>query len=438
MSPPKGPWGNLGGGSNNNKGSDGGKPSNPWHPTGGSAPDSRRPPNMGGPKNPFAGPSGNSSGGGSREGPQGPLPPGTEEIEALLRKGQERFRNFFRDGQGGGMGGGLGGIGQTPRGVLFVLVGFLALWLLSGFYQIAPNQLGVVLRFGEVVRIDQPGLRYHLPEPIEQAMVPDVTSINQIEIGYRRIGDRAEDIPDESFMLTSDENIIDIDFTVFWQVKPETAGRVKGEPSAVEQFLFNVRDPELTVKMAAESAIREVIGNINISPAISEAQGQIADETRVILQRMLDEYQSGIQITEVQLNKVDAPSQVVQAFRDVQNAAQDADRVQKEAIAYRNTILPSARADANRAIQEAEGYKQQVIAQATGESARFKSIYAAYSQNREAVAERLYLETMEEVLGNSQKIVVDQKGSGVLPYLPLQNLMKNPAAPRLPSDASSN
>ncbi len=416
MGTTEGPWGKGKGKSAGSSGNHSG--SNPWQ-GGGKGTGGTRPPNMG-----------SGMGGGGQN-----TPP---DIEEFIRRSQERLRAAMpgfeekfggRNGGGGNGGGNGGGIsGAQGKSFIFGILALVGLWLLSGFYQVAPNQLGVVLRFGEVVRIEQPGLRYHFPEPIESKLTPDVTATNQIEIGYRTAGGGArQDVADESFMLTRDENIINVHFTVFWQVKAETAGRSPKDASAVEQFLFNIRDPEMTVKMAAESAIREVIGQINISSAISDAQGQIADETRQSLQRMLDEYQSGILITQIQLNKVDAPGPVVEAFRDVQNAAQDADRVQKEAIAYRNTILPEARAQANRLIQEAEGYKQQVTNEATGEADRFNKTYAGYALNRTATAERLYLEAIEEVLGPATKVIIDgqKSGGGVVPYLPLPALGQN-------------
>ncbi|UEM04552.1 FtsH protease activity modulator HflK [Skermanella rosea] len=381
------PWSNQGGGGGG-----------PWGP----------PPGNGGGNNPWGRPGG-SGGGGSQ-------PP---DLEDLLRKGQDRFRRVMPGGFGSG------------KGIAIAAAVVVLIWLFSGVYRVEADEQGVVMRFGEWVRTEQPGLRYHIPAPIETALTPKVTRVNRIEIGFRSgVGDgrRAggdRDVTDESLMLTGDENIIDIDFTVLWVIKD--AG----------QYLFKIRDPETTVKKAAESAIREVIGRTDIQPALTEARQEIENSTLQLLQTMLDDYQAGIEITQIQLQKVDPPAPVVDAFNDVQRARADRERVRNEAEAYRNDIIPRARGEAERLIQEASAYREQTVSLAQGDAQRFLSVYDAYSGAREVTARRMYLETMEQVLRGTNKVIIDGNGNGenggangVVPYLPLTELqrMQRPAA----------
>ncbi len=350
--------------------------------------------------------------------PGGGQQPGGPDLEELLRKGQERFKNLTPGGLGGG------------KGILLGVVALGLIWGLSGIYRVQPDEQGVVLRFGQYTRTEQPGLRYHLPAPIETVETPKVTRVNRLEIGYRSAVDNRRgggDVIDESLMLTGDENIIDIDFTVMWVIKD--AGN----------FLFKIREPELTVKMAAESAMREVIGRTDIQPALTEARQEIEQQTRLLLQTMLDEYQSGIEISQVQLQKVDPPGPVVDAFNDVQRARQDRERLRNEAEAYRNDIIPRARGEAEQLIQQASAYREQVVSLAQGDAQRFAQVMAAYNQAPEITARRMYLETMQEVLSGSNKIIIDQGkgGPGVVPFLPLQELtnqlrQQTPAAPAAP------
>lgn len=375
------PWNNQGGGGGGG----------PWGP----------PPGGGG-NNPWGRPPG---GGGA--GPQGP------DLEELLRKGQDRFKKMVPGGVGGG------------RGIAVALVAVALIWGASGIYRVQPDELGVVLRFGEWVRTEQPGLNWHIPAPIETALTPKVTRANRIDIGYRSAGDGRRtgggDVADESLMLTGDENIIDIDFTVLWQIKD--AGN----------YLFNIRDPEATVKKAAESAMREVIGRTDIQPALTEARQEIETSTRNLLQAMLDEYQAGVEILQVQLQKVDPPAPVVDAFNDVQRARQDRERLRNEAEAYRNDIIPRARGEAERLIQEASAYREQVVSLAQGDAQRFMSVLEAYNLSPEVTARRLYLETMQQVMSGTNKIIIDEQGAagqqGVLPFLPLGELVPRGTAP---------
>ena len=315
-----------------------------------------------------------------------------------------------------------GGMG-TGRGIAIIIGLFAVIWLASGIYRVEADEQGVVLRFGQWVRTEEPGLRYHLPSPIEAVLLPKVTRVNRIEVGYRSTGEGrrgARDVPDESLMLTGDENIIDIDFTVFWVIKD--AG----------EYLFKIRDPEATVKKAAESAMREVIGRTDLQPALTEARQQTETSTRDLLQAMLDEYEAGIEITQVQLQQADPPAPVIDAFNDVQRARADRERARNEAEAYRNDIIPRARGEAERLIQEASAYREEVVSLAQGDAERFLKVYDAFLQAKDVTAKRMYLETMEEILRGTQKVIIDgdaQGGQGVVPYLPLNQLRSSPTAP---------
>ncbi|MDU6137846.1 FtsH protease activity modulator HflK, partial [Bradyrhizobium sp.] len=288
---------------------------------------------------------------GSGPQPVGPRPP---DLEDLLRRGQDRLQQFIP-------GGGFGAVG-----VLLVVVGAIAIWLLSGFYRVQSEELGVVLRFGKYVRDEQPGLRYHLPYPIETVLLPKALRVNSISIGITanddpgRRGRGGRDVPEESLMLTGDENIVDVDVTVLWRIKPKGAA----------DFLFNIQNPEGTVKAVAESAMREVIGRSNIQPILTGARTVIEQNVQELMQKTLDNYGSGIQITQVQMQKVDPPAQVIEAFRDVQAARADLERLQNEAQTYANKVVPDARGRAAQILQVAEGYKEQAIAEAKGQSAR--------------------------------------------------------------------
>jgi len=355
------------------------------------------------------GPWGSGRGGPGSGGPgsRGPQPPNFEEI---LRRGQDRFRQVFPGGLG------------SATGIGLVLLAILVLWLASGFYRVLPDEVGVVLRFGEYNRTTQPGLNYHLPAPIETVLRPSVTHINRLEIGYRSTearGATSRQIPEEALMLTGDENIVDINFTVFWLIKD------------AQSFLFNIRNPEATVKSAAESAMREVVGETPIAQALAEGRGRIEAQTQALLQQILDFYGAGIQITQVQMAKVDPPLPVIDAFRDVQRALADRERLRNEAEAYRNDILPRARGDSVRIRQEGEAHKAEIVARAQGDADRFLSVYRAFKEAEDVTLQRLYIETMEEVLKDSKKVIIDkaaQGDTGVLPYLPLPNLLQ-PSAP---------
>lgn len=312
-----------------------------------------------------------------------------------------------------------------PQGhfqAIMIGVGALAvLWLLSGFYTVAANQVGVVMRFGAFDRIDQAGLRYHLPAPIEEAMTPVVTAQNEIQIGFRssaRNGEGGYAIPEESMMLTQDENIINVQFTVFWRV------------SDVNDYLFQIRNPEVTVKMAAESAMREVIGQNKLQFALTEGRATIAEEARQRLQDLINEYKAGIVVTQINLQTVSVPNEVKAAFQDVVNARLDMERFQNQAAAHVNKVIPDAKGTAAKTVQEAMAYRDQKIAVAKGDADRFTEVLAAYNESKDVTTKRLYLETMESVLGDAHKIVTD-KGTGTFPMYPLQDMMLKKQQPTI-------
>jgi len=373
--------------------------------------------NNGGP-NPWGSGGGNRPGGpwGSPPGGSGGGLPPTPDFDAILRQAQDAVRRFLPRGFGGG-----------GKGLVLIALILVAVWAASGFYRVQPDEQGVVLRFGAFDRTTPPGLNYHLPWPVESATTPRVTRINRVDVGFRSPTEGvarptpSRDISEESHMLTGDENIIDIDFAVFWRIRD--AG----------EFLFNTRNPESTVKSAAESTMREVIGRTPIQPALTEARAQIEAQVRQQTQEMLDSYGAGVEITQVQLQKVDPPSAVIEAFRDVQRANADRERLRNEAESYRNDIIPRARGEAERMVQEAQGFKESQVARATGEAQRFLSVLASYEAAKDVTLRRMYLETMEEILRKNPKIIVDDRLQGIVPFLPLTGGAAGASVPQAPS-----
>ncbi len=345
------------------------------------------------------------------------------DLEAVMRQAQDKFRNIFGGGDGGSSGGAPKGGSDfnEGKGIGLLLALLAVFWLATGLYRVEPQENAVILTFGKWTSTrTEPGLGYALPWPVQEVTKVDVAFDRRVEIGFRdQPGSRAagNDVADESLMVTGDENIIDIDFVVLWRVGD--AGK----------FLFQIRDPETTVKKAAESAVREVVGRTPIQKALTEARAQIEADTKTLMQKMLDDYHSGVVINSVQLLKVDPPTEVVDAFNDVQRARADRERMKNEAETYRNDILPRARGEAQKLIQDAEAYKLAVLSKAQGEADRFTSVLAAYQQARDVTQKRMYIETMQEIMSTSRKMVVsDGRGQSVLPYLPLDQL--KPGAPK--------
>lgn len=308
------------------------------------------------------------------------------------------------------------------------LLALLLIWLASGFYQVQPSEQGVVLRFGAYVDTTDAGLHYHLPYPIETVEKVSITQERSITLGIteaydasnlsslrnsRSNGSKDSELNSftESHMLTGDENIVDINLTVVWKIKN------------AKDYLFNMRSPDITVRVAAQSVLREIVGQSEMQPIITGDRGKVEDDTKEELQKVLNEFGSGIEIVRVKLQKADPPKQVVDAFNEVQRAKADMERFKNEAEAYRNEVLPKARGEAAKRIQDAQAYKEAVVNKAKGDAERFTSVLNAYRQGKEITAKRLYLETMEDVLSGSKKIIIDPsaKGSNVLPVLPLNN-----------------
>ena len=340
---------------------------------------------------------GGGNGGGRGGGPQGP------DLEELLRRGQDRVRGMLPGG-------------FRAKGVILGALVVVVLWMFSGFFTVDPEEQGVVLRFGQYVRAVDPGLRYHLPFPIESVIKVPVLSVRRVEIGDR--GNQS--VNDESLMLTGDENIIDVSFVVQWQVND------------AQKFAFNIRNPDTTVKAAAESAMREVIGQTPIASALSEGRQEVAASSRTLLQDILDQYQTGIVVTELLLQRADPPQAVIDDYRDVQRARADQERLINEAQAYRNSIVPQSRGQASQIRNQAQAYKEQVVARAEGAASRFEAVYEQYRLAKDVTRQRIYLETMESVMRDMNKVIIDSSGggSGVVPYLPLPEIQKRSATAR--------
>ncbi len=348
-----------------------------------------------------------SGGGGNGGGPWGQGPSGgggggQPDLEEMLKRGQDKVKQVMH---GGGV-----------PGPLLFLVAVIACSVIAWqafTFRVNPDELGIVMRFGKYVDKYPPGLHFRWPYPIDEVRLPKVTRQNIIEVGVR--SGRSTGMRDEraeSLMLTGDENIVDIDFVVFWRIKD------------AEKYLFNIQNPDTTVKEVAESAMREVVGQSNIQPILTQERQKTEEAVQALMQRTLDSYGAGIQIDQVQLQKVDPPAEVIDAFRDVQAARADKERLQNEAYGYFNKVVPEARGEAERILQGAEGYKQQVVNDATGQTSRFTQVYDQYKNAPEVTRRRMFLETMERVLGGTDKIILDTKaaGSGIVPYLPLDKL----------------
>jgi len=352
-------------------------------------------------------PWGSAPGGGSNGNGSGTRrePP---SLDDLIKNFQKNI-NKFSGGKSGG-----------SRPIILGLIVILGLYIASGLYRVLPDEQGVVLRFGKFVNTTQPGLHYHLPIPFERALTPKVTKVNRVDVGFRPASDSGsstsgvDNVPEESLMLTGDENIVDINYSVFWIIKD------------AQKFLFNIQSPIITVKATSETAMREVIAKNEIQTILTEGRLKIEAEVQEITQQILDEYGSGIQITQVQTQQADPPAQVIDAFRDVQAARADRERSKNEAEAYANDVIPRARGEAEQVLQQAEAYKKEVVAKAEGEASRFLAIYNEYKNAKQVTQERMYLETMEKVLADIDKVIIDKNtGSGVVPYLPLPELKKS-------------
>jgi membrane protease subunit HflK len=337
---------------------------------------------------------------------------GGPDIDRIVKDIQQKFAGLFGGLFGGGGGGG-GSARASGFGFGLILVAALVIWLATGFYIVNQGERGVVLRFGKETEITDAGLRWHLPFPLEKVEKVNVEKVSTIEIGYRsnpRTGGKSK-VPKEALMLTEDENIIDIEFAVQYKIKDAA------------EYLFNVRDPETTIAQATESAVREVVGKSTLDFALTEGRDQVSRSSRELLQQILDRYNTGVHIVTVETQKAQPPDEVKPAFDDAVKAREDEQRLINEAEAYANDVIPRARGGAARLIQEAEGYKSSVIARADGDARRFSQIANEYVKAPAVTRERLYLETMEQVLSSTTTIFIDQKAGNNLIYLPLDKLV---------------
>lgn len=380
---------------------------------------------------------GGSGGNGGRKGGGGPWgqgpwgPPGggsggkePPDLDEILRRGQDRMRQVMRGGGGNGGGGG-GFTGGVPKPFLF----FIAMLLLAGvafygfFFRVNPDEQGIVMRFGKYNRWEGPGLHWRLPYPIEEVRLPKVTQQRTIEIGAGRsvVGGQ-----DSGLMLTGDGSVVDVRFVVFWRIKLDKDSSTPDGDTGVKQYLFNIAQPETTVREVAESAMREVAGQSDLQPLITGGRQQTQESVQKLMQKTLDSYGAGIKIDQVQLKEVDPPEEVISSFRAVAAAAQEKETLIKQAQTYADQVVPRAHGDADRIVAAAEGYRDQTVAEATGQAARFLKVYDEYKKAPDVTRERLYLEMQERVLSGADKIIIDQKGAGqgVVPFLPLEQLQK--------------
>jgi membrane protease subunit HflK len=334
-------------------------------------------------------------------GPWGEGPPPIEEVVKKLEASLRSFKSFKHK---------LPGIGA-------LIVVFFLLWFASGVYIVAPDEMGVVKRFGKMVRTSEPGPHWHAPFPIETVLKPKVTKVHRLEVGFRTVSSgppaRYRPVPSEALMLTGDENIVALEFIVQYRIKDPI------------QYLFNIKQQEKTIKDASEAAMREVVGKNKIDDVLTQGKLQVQEDTKVLLQQILEKYKAGLQVEAVQLQDVLPPQPVIAAFKDVASAKEDREKTENEAMGYRNDILPKAKGKAEQIVNEAQAYREAKVNQAKGDVSRFLQVLAEYRKAKDITRTRIYLETMEEILPKMDKVLVDQKTSEkILPYLPLERLPK--------------
>jgi membrane protease subunit HflK len=337
------------------------------------------------------------------------------DLEEVLRSLQDRFNRLFGGGRGGG--GPAGGFGNPGRLVGLVLGALALIWLLTGIYIVQEGNRGVVTRFGKYSETTMPGPHWHIPAPIETVQIVNVEQQRVTEVGTRVTGRSSQDMASgESLMLTQDENIVDVHLTVQYQIKD------------AKEYLFKVVSPEATLKQVTKSAQRAVIGKSTMDFVLTEGRSEVAEEIKTEVQRMLDDYGTGIRVLSVNLMDAQPPEEVQPAFADAIKAREDEQRLKNEAESYANEVIPKARGSAARLTEEAEAYKQRVVARAQGEAGRFSRMLAEYEKAPEVTRERLYLDALQEIYGRSNVTMVDVKGSSNVFYLPLDKL-KSPGTP---------
>lgn len=343
---------------------------------------------------------------------------GPPDLDEMLRTLQQKLAGLFG---GRGSPGNSGPSDPSPPfngpspaffggSIAFIVILVVGVWLASGFYIVEEGRRGVVLRLGKYIETTNPGPRWHIPYPIESAEVVNVSGVRTVEVGYR--GNPKNKQPQEALMLTDDENIVDVQFAIQYTLK------------GPEDYLFNNRNPDDNVLQAAETAIREIVGKSKMDFVLNQGRSEVASRVKVLMQQILDRYKTGINITTVNLQNVQPPEQVQASFDDAVRAQQDRERFKNEGQAYANSVVPNARGVAARLIEEANGYKQTAIATAQGDASRFRQILAEYEKAPGVTRERLYLEAMQQILSNTSKVIVDQKGGNNLLYLPLDKLMQ--------------
>jgi membrane protease subunit HflK len=349
---------------------------------------------------------------------------GPPDLEELWRNFNRRLEGLFGRRGGGGDAPAGGGPGRSLGGLGLLAVLIVVVWLASGFYIVPEGQRGVVLRFGKFVESTMPGPRWHLPYPIESAEVVNLLGVRTVEIGYRN--NVKSKVLKESLMLTDDENIVDVQFAVQYVLK------------SPNEYLFNSRDPDESVLQAAETAIREVVGKSSMDFVLYEGRAEVAARAHKLMQSILDRYGTGISVSKVTMQNAQPPEQVQAAFDDAVRAGQDRERQKNEGQAYANDVIPKARGNAARLTEESEGYRQRVIEQAEGDAARFRQVVTEYAKAPAVTRDRLYIETMQQILTNTSKVLVDQKAGSNLLYLPLDKLMQmgaaTPAEPPKPAE----
>jgi membrane protease subunit HflK len=360
---------------------------------------------------------------------------GPPDLDELLRNLNAKLNGLFgRKGGGQPPARGEGGPKIGGGGVWLLIALVFLIWIASGFYIVDASNRGVVLRFGKYHETTQPGPRWHLPYPIEAVEIVNLSQVRTVEVGYRN--NVKSKVLKEALMLTDDENIIDIQFAVQYILK------------SPEDFLFNNRGTDDAVLQAAETAIREIVGKSKMDLVLYEGRESVAAQATKLMQEILDRYKTGIQVSKVTMQNAQPPEQVQAAFDDAVKAGQDRERLKNEGQAYANDVIPKAKGAAARLIEEANGYRQRVVANSEGEAARFQQVLTEYQKAPGVTRERMYLETMQQVLENTSKIIVDQKAGGSLLYLPLDKLMQSAAQPPgqmasqgrqdAPADSASN
>jgi membrane protease subunit HflK len=351
-------------------------------------------------------------------------PPDLDEIwRNMNRRMNELFGRRAEESDTGGRGRGGGGSKLPVSGAILLVALVLLVWLASGFYIVDEGRRGVVTRFGKYTETTQPGPRWHLPFPVEAVELVDFSQVKTIEVGYRNSTRNKKE--DEATMLTDDENIIDVQFAVQYNLK------------SAEDYTFNNRKPDQIVAFVAESAIREVVGRSKMDFALYEGREKIANDTQSLMQTMLDHYKTGVFVQRVTLQQVLAPDKVQAAFDDAVKAGQDRERLKNEGEAYANDVVPRARGMASRLLQEANGYNTEVVQRAEGDASRFREILVEYNKAPAVTRDRLYIDMMQSVLGNSSKILIDQKNGGNLLSLPLDRLLQQSGAAAAAADSAA-